>query len=1274
MTSKTIRILASTVAATLLLTGIGLSPAYADEPSTAGTAATAVWNPDVSKPTTLELSTIGSKDTDRARTQQYFQFENADWTGYYIRPGIKAKFRITLKSDSKTPNVLWAHRQAGRVDQNNYSLVRMDDGGKLKAGENTIEYDTTGRKVGQVLYIRNDNSDPASVTIESLAGSDGKPSLGRYPYYEYDTADPQGFWTYLNELRAYVAAGVDAKAGDMNDDPSLGMDVTSIATGRMVYELRAAKLVETLKDIDSEEKAAAWIRNVADVSESRLDFFDRLQGFDATDADARQRPTRMKVVLELTQNLTSPSSMFAWYTMYHLPESVFPTVADNVDGSHGWANDHEFGHMLDIAPLARVEETNNLFSLWGRHRAGEAKVQAGGTFATDVYHGNAVASQKQITSYLDKRLTDDKAASQWGDIWWDVDAKWLLLRWFDGYDYSGYDYAKHPAYSPEKAAQVAKFGGLGAVYRQVRANPANYRVVGDNAGNAMIGATAKAYSDALGFDMGDVLERYGATVPDEVKTYTSKYPKLDAKIQYFTFDADAKGMNKAGLFTDKTTGPTLDAKRGADGKLTVTASYPAGSPEAATVSGYELLKAGRPVSYNTTGIFSVDTSDHADYTVVAYDRRVNPSPETRVPSTAGIQIKVLAGDDSDPSKATVTITPDDGGKPSTAHTDANGDLALTDVPSSTITVALDGYTSIPARTHVDGYAWHGGVIQFTLAPKTGKTLQTPRPTVTGVAGKDGRLAFTITPADKGDDVYYTLDGSEPDSEHGLRWTGGELPIASSPLIVKAVAYRAGRTPSGVASATFTDTRQVTIWNQIYGPAYGSGQSKSFGVGVYEAADLDFLTDEVRSLNVPAGLKVTIYEQPGLTGTAHVYNAGQINWVNMYASIKSKSMRVETVGAPEAKQAGTLIFRPGAEDATGEMKPVNRFENVSMSAPDILYQRTGWTPADWMGSDGNTYKPGDPLPDGDLTLTANWAKADYTIAYDADGGTGTMSPVTAGVGAKVTLPESEFTRVGYTFDGWKLPDGTIHRPGEQVDGLAKTAGETVTLTAVWKANTYLIHYERNADEATGSMTDQTVTYDKKTLLAANRFVRAGWTFTGWKDAAGNEYKDAAEILNLTAENNATIILLAQWEKTTGPDPDPEQPGPGEGGGTAKPDKPGTGDGGGSIDPDKPGTGDGGETKPDKPGTGDGTTKPDKPGTGDADPDTPANPQPGTQPGEDQLPPTDHPNADTGKPANGTTGKDTLSNTGVNIMTATIATMSLLIIGACILLARRRFGRR
>ncbi|PWG66636.1 FN3 associated domain-containing protein [Bifidobacterium callitrichidarum] len=975
MASRISKILALSLTVATLSAGFGLQPAVANETNQQQeTAATA--DNSTSQPTTIKLSTVGSKDTDKNRTYQYFQFENADWTGYYIRPGITAKFKITLTTDSTAPNVLWAHRQAGRVDANNYALVRMDDGGKLKAGENEITYDTTSRKVGQVLYIRNDSTSPASVTIENMDGSDGKPSLGRYPFYVYDSTHPEAFWTYLQELRIYVQDGVDTKAGDLNDNPSLGMDVTSIETGRMVYELRAAKLVDVLKDIQDETAATAWITNIVKVSENRLSFFDHVQGFDAADTDSRQLPSKMKVVLELTQNLTSPSSMFAWYTMYHLPESVFPGVATSVDGSHGWGNDHEFGHVLDIQPLAQVESTNNLFSMWGRHEVGAEKVKAGGKFETSVYHSGVLNAQKQLDAWFDAKMTDPSAASKWGDIWWDVTSKWEILRYFDDYDYSTYDFTSSP-YTKELADQVNKYGGLGAVYRQVRRNVAAYRVVGDSQAQGMANATAKAYSDALGFDMSEVLERYGATIYDEVKAYTAKYPKLPVKIQYFSIDAEARGMNDAGLFSKTTVGPDVTAKRLTDGKLSITAAYPTGSGEAATVSGYELLANGSPIHWSPTGSFTIDTpADSTKYTVIAYDRRANPSQTTNVVSDTTVQIKVLTADDTDPSKATVTVTPDDSTvSPTTTHTDSSGNLTLKNIPSSTITVTLNGYSSEPKTAHVDGYDWAGGVLQFTLIPDHAANVRTtPRPTITGTTDSNGNLAFTIIPENKTDDVYYTVDGSTPSSENGYRWNGTSIPINTSPLTVKAIAYRAGYKPSSIAEATFTDNRQVTIWNQIYGPSYGSGQKKSFGVGTYEAADLDFLTDKVSSLSVPSGLKVTIYEGPNLTGATHVYTQ-TVNWVNGYNPIKSQSMKIETVTAPDAKKTGTVSFQPGADDATGTMNPVDRYEGISMSAPDIAYKRTGFKPLKWTAPNGNAYTPGSLLPDGNLVLTADWLEDD-----------------------------------------------------------------------------------------------------------------------------------------------------------------------------------------------------------------------------------------------------------------------------------------------------------
>ncbi|MBT1164551.1 FN3 associated domain-containing protein [Bifidobacterium felsineum] len=951
---------------------------------------------------TIALSTIGSKDVDKNRTQQSFQFENADWTGYYIRPGVKARFRLTLDTDAAHPNVTWVHRQVGRVDENNYAQVRAVDGGILKTGVNDIEYDTTGRRVGQTLYIRNDGGDKATVTVESLPASDGHPSLGRYPVYEHDPDHPERFWTYVQSLREYVAKGVDVNVGDMNANPDLGMDATAITVGRMVYEMRAARLADALKDITTERQAVEWVDNVYTVSTDRLDYFDKVLGFDATDADTRQHPTRMKVVLELTQNLTNPSTMFAWFTMYHLPESTFPGVAASLDGAHGWGNDHEYGHMLDIAPLTRAEETNNLISMWGRRLVGVDKLESGTPFTTTVYHDGVRSGQKNIDQYLDAKLRDPDMKNPYGDIWFDVTVKFNVLHWFDDHDYTDYDYGNGSGYTREQANQVSKYGGLGAVYRRVRANPGLYRNVG-----GYDDAAARAYSDALGYDMSEVMGRYGMTVTDATRTYTARYPKLPNRIEYYSIDSDVAGLNGAKPYDKTTPAPTVTTSRPSRDRLTITASYPNGSAEKKTTMGYALYADGRQVAWSRTGVFTVDTGTHLpEWTVEAYDDRANPSPKATVKTGRDVTVVVRTSDGSDPSKATVTITPDDpDAKESTNHPGKDGTLILKDLKPATITVSLDGYKAYPTKAHADTLDGVDRPIMFTLAPDRGKTKTTPRPAVTGTTGKDGNLAFTITPDQPDDAVYYTMDGSEPDAADGVRWDGTPIPITGSPVTVKAIAYRAGMLPSPIVESTFTDTRKVTVWNVVWAPDYGGaagGRSKDFGVGDHTQSELDFLADQVRSMRIPDGLKVTYWQNPDRTGASRTYTA-TVNFVNGYDPIPSKSMRVETVHAGKPEGAGTVVFQPGAADATGVMNPVERYRDVSMTAPDVAYRRAGYEPTGWKGSDGRVYGPGDMLPDGDLTLTAVWKQSDPDPTpapghgmLPSTGGSGVIMPIPAGM--------------------------------------------------------------------------------------------------------------------------------------------------------------------------------------------------------------------------------------------------------------------------------------
>lgn len=82
--------------------------------------------------------------------------------------------------------------------------------------------------------------------------------------------------------------------------------------------------------------------------------------------------------------------------------------------------------------------------------------------------------------------------------------------------------------------------------------------------------------------------------------------------------------------------------------------------------------------------------------------------------------------------------------------------------------------------------------------------------------------------------------------------------------------------------------------------------------------------------------------------------------------------------------------------------------------------------------------------------------------------------------------------------------------------------------------YIIAFDKNADDATGTMTSLDAVYDADATLAACAFSRKGYTFAGWNtkaDGTGNAYADAATVKNLTIENCATVTLYAQWKQIT-----------------------------------------------------------------------------------------------------------------------------------------------
>ena len=98
--------------------------------------------------------------------------------------------------------------------------------------------------------------------------------------------------------------------------------------------------------------------------------------------------------------------------------------------------------------------------------------------------------------------------------------------------------------------------------------------------------------------------------------------------------------------------------------------------------------------------------------------------------------------------------------------------------------------------------------------------------------------------------------------------------------------------------------------------------------------------------------------------------------------------------------------------------------------------------------------------GDKTVTmyVNWVANTYTIKFDGNGGSGSMSNISATYDTNKTLSKNTFTKSGYKFVKWNTKadgSGTSYNDEASVKNLTATNKGTVTLYAQWSAITSYI---------------------------------------------------------------------------------------------------------------------------------------------------------------------------------------------------------------------------
>ncbi|MCR4647883.1 MAG: DUF4214 domain-containing protein [Lachnospiraceae bacterium] len=171
-----------------------------------------------------------------------------------------------------------------------------------------------------------------------------------------------------------------------------------------------------------------------------------------------------------------------------------------------------------------------------------------------------------------------------------------------------------------------------------------------------------------------------------------------------------------------------------------------------------------------------------------------------------------------------------------------------------------------------------------------------------------------------------------------------------------------------------------------------------------------------------------------------------------------------------------IYKVTFNPNKGSSKKVTLYGNYQNS-PGIAYtdqgfKRSGYTLLKWntkANGTGKSYGVNDEmLFDKNLNLYAQWIPNKYTVIFDANGGSGTMTEQSRKKNDKVALPANTFIKVGYTFNGWNTKadgSGTAYKDKEKAN-LTPVNTKKVTLYAQWKkaANVaYKVeHYRQKVD--------------------------------------------------------------------------------------------------------------------------------------------------------------------------------------------------------------------
>lgn len=151
--------------------------------------------------------------------------------------------------------------------------------------------------------------------------------------------------------------------------------------------------------------------------------------------------------------------------------------------------------------------------------------------------------------------------------------------------------------------------------------------------------------------------------------------------------------------------------------------------------------------------------------------------------------------------------------------------------------------------------------------------------------------------------------------------------------------------------------------------------------------------------------------------------------------------------------------------------------------------------------------------------AAFPPATYYVYYNLNGGSGSFPPQSKVYGGSVTFHKNRPSRAGYTFLGWGTSSGAAQ--ATYPAGYTYSGNASITLYAVWSANTFAVTYDANG--GVGAPDTQSFVFGSNTRLSTKIPSREGYTFVNWK--YGNHYFNPGDSI---PRDWGSFSLVAQWK--------------------------------------------------------------------------------------------------------------------------------------------------